>query len=476
MNDVISKNLTETIQTIKSIFKNSSDLVYDEIQSYSGKKAFIVYIEGLINKDMLNRDVITPFINDYKNGDIKKCLHTTNTSETESLNFAINRVLDCNVAIFIDGFDLAYIIDLKNWERRAVEEPSSDIVIRGPKEGFVESIRINTSLIRRKLKNTNLIFEPLKMGNQTKTDVVLAYIDGIVNQTILNDLRNRLNTICVDSVLESGYIEQYIENKTFTLFATTGNTQKPDIVAAKLLEGRIAILCDGTPHVLTVPYLFVESVQSSEDYYIRPYLASFLRMIRILAFFISIFLPALYVALQTFHQEMIPTILLLRMASTSEGLPFPAWLEAFIMITMFELFRESGTRLPRQIGSAVSIVGALVLGDAAVKAGIVSTSMVIVTSVTAICSFIIPSLTEIVVITRYIFLFLGAFLGLYGIACGIFVLITHMICLTSFEVPYLSPLLPFDKNGFKDYATRVSLKSMNFRPQFLSKLNIKRRK
>lgn len=476
MTDIISKNLDETILTTKSIFKNSSDLVYDEIQSYSGKKAFIVYIEGLINKDMLNRDVITPLINDYKNGDIKKCLHTTSTSETRSLDFAINKILDCNVVIFIDGFDLAYIIDLKQCEKRAIEEPSSDVVIRGPKEGFIENIRINTALIRRKLKNPNLIFEPLKIGTQTRTDVFLAYIDGIVNPSILSNLKNKLNSINIDGVLESGYIEQYIQDETHTFFSTIGNTQKPDIVAAKLLEGRIAILCDGTPHVLTVPYLFVETLQSSEDYYIRPSLASFLRILRMLAFLISIFLPALYVALQTFHQEMIPTVLLLRMASTSEGIPFPSWLEAFIMITMFELFRESGTRLPRQIGSAVSIVGALVLGDAAVKAGIVSTSMVIITSVTAISSFIIPSLTEVLVLIRYLFLFLGAFLGLYGIACGIFILTAHMLSLNSFEVPYLSPILPFDRNGFKDFALQPLLKSMTLRPKFISKFNIKRRK
>ena len=476
MEDNISSILQDNMNTIRDIFKHSSDIVYTDFESYSGVKAIIIYIDGVVEKDSLNQDVITPFILEYKNDSIKKCIHVAANVEISTMQEAIDKILEFQAVMFLDGFNIAYAIDAKGWDKRTIEEPESEIVIRGSKEGFVETIRINTSMLRRKIKNPNLVFEALKLGRQTKTDVAIAYIDGIANKDILDELRKRLSLIDIDGVLESGYIEEYIEDSHVSPFSTIGNTQKPDRVAAKLLEGRIAILCDGTPHVLTVPYLFIEHLQSSEDYYMRPYIASFLRALRIFAFFVSVFLPALYVALQTFHQEMIPTTLLIRMAAAKEGLPFPTAAEAFFMILMFELLRESGTRLPRQVGSAVSIVGALVIGEAAVNAGIVSGTMVIVTSITAICSFIVSSLSEVMVIYRLVFLFLGGFMGLYGIACGIAVTVAHAVSIKTFGVPYMFPLAPFNIEGMKDYEIRFPLFKMIKRPKFIVNKNIKRRR
>lgn len=468
-------NIQDNIDMLKNIFKNSADVVFNEFQAYSGANAVIIYIDGLVTKEILNRDVITPFILSYKNDDVKKCIHTSDVTESKSIEGVVQKIINFQAVIFIEDVDTAYIIDAKGWDKRAIEEPNSEIVIRGPKEGFVESIRINTSLIRRKIKNSNLIFESLKLGKQTQTDIVIGYIEGIVNVDILNEVRLRLNKIEIDGVLESGYIEQYIEDAHYSQFPTVGNTQKPDIAAAKLLEGRVVILCDGTPHVLTVPHLFIENMQSSEDYYISPILATVLRILRVGSLFLTILLPALYVAIQNFHQEMIPTTLLIRMAAAREGLPFPALIEAFFMITMFELLRESGTRLPRQVGSAISIVGALVIGEAAVSAGLVSGTMVIVISITAITGFIVSSLTELIIIYRFIFLFLSGFLGLYGITCGLFIVIAHVVSLKSFTVPYVYPIAPFNKEGMKDFISRFPLKYMIKRPKFIARNNRKRR-
>ena len=249
--------------------------------------------------------------------------------------------------------------------------------------------------------------------------------------------------------MESGYIEQLIEANPSSLISTIGNTQKPDVVAGKILEGRVAVFCDGTPHVLTMPKLFVEDIQASEDYYTRPFYATFLRWLRIFSLFLSLVLPGLYVALQTFHQEMIPTVLLITMAGAREGVPFPAAIEAFLMTLMLDLIKESGTRLPKAVGSAVSIVGALVLGQAAVEAGIVSAPMVIIVAATAIAEFAVPALSESIIIYRFILILLGGFMGLYAITCGLIVIIIRIISLDSFGISYGFPFALVTNKGLK---------------------------
>jgi len=259
-----------------------------------------------------------------------------------------------------------------------VEEPDTEAVVRGPREGFTENLKTNTALLRRKIKNPNLRFELIKLGNQTNTNVCITYIKGICNEKFVTEARKRLKHIKTDSILESGYIEAFIEDAPYSPFATVANSEKPDVTAAKILEGRLAVLVDGTPIALTVPYLFMEGFQSSEDYYSRPYYVTLVRWIRFLAFFITVYLPSLYVAATTFHQELIPTPLLVTMIAAKEGTPFPAFVEALLMGLIFEILREAGVRMPRPIGQAVSIVGALVIGEASVSAGLIGAPMVII--------------------------------------------------------------------------------------------------
>lgn len=470
-NKDVSSKLSENNSILLEVFRNSTDIIFAQIESIYGINMLLVYVDGLINKDQVNRDVVMPFVSHAKDSEIKKILFVSEISEQNSLSKAVDEVLAGNAVMFLDGANSAYILNTKGWDKRTIEPPDSETVIRGPKEGFIESIRINTALLRRKIQNPNLVIEKALVGKQTKTKIEIAYIDGIVNQDVLNIVKERISEIDTDSVLDSGYIEQFIDESNYSLFATLGNSQKPDVVAGKILEGRVAIFVDGSPHVLTAPYLFIENFQTSEDYYWRPILASFLRVLRFLAFALSTLTPALYVAFQNYHQEMIPPTLLLSMSASREGLPLPAIAESFFMTLMFELIRESGTRLPRMVGPAISIVGALVIGQAAVDAGFVSGPMVVVIAVTAVSSFILSSMIETMLILRFSLMIIGGILGLYGMAGAIFVVATHAVSLRSFGINYTSAIAPLEMNGFKDYFLRLPLWSMRQRPASIAKNN-----
>lgn len=474
---MISKKIKSNEEEIINLFNNTSDLVTYEFETSSNIKVLICYIEGLINKDLLDRDIIKPIINNLNSPkDIKSVLYVSNLNEIDLLEDVAGEITYGSIGIFINGINQCYVVSLNEWEKRAVEEPQAEAVVRGPKEGFIEDILVNKAMLRRRIRNKDLVFEDYTIGKQTKTKISISYIQGLVNEEVLKEVKKRIGDIDIDGILESGYIEQLIEDSPTSLISTIGDTQKPDVVAGKLLEGRIGVFCDGSPHVLTMPKLFIEDIQASEDYYSRPFYATFLRWLRVFSLFLSIVLPGLYVALQTFHQEMIPTVLLITMAGAREGVPFPAVIEAFVMILILELIKESGIRLPRAVGSAVSIVGALVLGQAAVEAGLVSAPMVIVVAATAIAEFAVPSLTEGIIIYRFMLILLGGFMGLYAMTCGLIAIIVHIISLNSFGVPYGFPLAPSDRQGLKDSIIRFPLRELIFRPKVLEKRNMIRQR
>lgn len=474
---MISKKIKSNEEEIINLFNNTSDLVTYEFETSSNTKVLICYIEGLINKDLLDRDIIKPIINNLNSPkDIKNVLYVSNLKEIDLIEDVAGEMTYGSVGIFINGINQCYVVSLNEWEKRAVEEPQAEAVVRGPKEGFIEDILVNKTMLRRRIRNKDLVFEDYTIGKQTKTKISISYIQGLVNEEVLKEVKKRIGDIDIDGILESGYIEQLIEDSPTSLISTIGDTQKPDVVAGKLLEGRIGVFCDGSPHVLTIPKLFIEDIQASEDYYSRPFYATFLRWLRVFSLFLSIVLPGLYVALQTFHQEMIPTVLLITMAGAREGVPFPAVIEAFVMILILELIKESGIRLPRAVGSAVSIVGALVLGQAAVEAGLVSAPMVIVVAATAIAEFAVPSLTEGIIIYRFMLILLGGFMGLYAMTCGLIAIIVHIISLNSFGVPYGFPLAPSDRQGLKDSIIRFPLQELIFRPKVLEKRNMIRQR
>lgn len=302
--------------------------------------------------------------------------------------------------------------------------------------------------------------EKLKLGEKSKTDVCIVYLKSIANPELIKEIKARLNRIKIDAILESGYIEQFIEDAPYSIFPTVSNSEKPDKIVAKLLDGRAAILIDGTPFVLVVPMVFIETFQSVEDYYSRPYLASIMRIIRFLSYIISTLGPALYVALTVFHQELIPTSLLISIAEGRERVPFPAILEAWLMIFTFDILREAGIRLPKAVGQTIGIVGALVLGQASVEAGLISPIMVIVVSATAIASFAVPAQTDSGTILRYIFLALAGIAGGFGVIMGLLVTLIHLTSLRSFGTPYLWPIAPLNLSALKDVFIRMPLWNM----------------
>ena len=477
--------IPESTEAIKRLLQNEfedcSDFVLREaVIGERGKLPFMVaYIDGLVNKDFVQSNILGPLMIEARQTElgenfnskssidiIRKFLVTSGELNlTDDFQKTISGVLSGDTVIYIEGSHYAFVAGTKGWEARSVTQPETENVIRGPREGFVESLRINTALMRRKIKNPKLKFEPMILGEQTKTDVCICYIKGLVNEEILDTVRRRLSRIKTDAILESGYLEQFIEDSPFSLFPTVANSEKPDKVAGKLLEGRVAILCDGTPFVLTVPYLFIETIQTTEDYYSRTYFGSFTRWLRALALVISGTLPGFYVAILSFHADVIPFKLILSIASTREGVPITPLMEALFMGVVFELLREAGIRMPRAVGQAVNIVGALVVGDAAVQAGLVSPIMVIVVALTGITSFIVPSISDTLPVFRTLVIIAASILGFMGMLLMIMVFFIHMCSLRSFGVPYMSPFAPLSLTDLKDTLIRVPLWMMRTRPR-----------
>ena len=476
----LSDNLKQNLNVLRGILGTSYDVVMREFAfgDQGQIKGALIFLDGMTDRTIVNESILKPLMYDSQfigknetlvqsNIDVikKTMISVGQVQEVTTIDEAIDGCLSGSTILLINGSNKALVIITAGWETRGVEEPKTETVVRGPREGFTESLLTNTTLLRRKLKNPNLSLETMSIGKQTKTKVCIAYLKGIANPQLIEEIQRRLKRINTDAILESGYIEQFIEDAPFSIFTQVGNSEKPDSVAAKLLEGRAAILVDGTPFVLSVPMLFIEGFQSAEDYYSRPYFSSLTRILRFLAFTISILGPATYVALTTFHQELIPTPLLLSMASAQEGVPLPAVGEALIMGIIFEILREAGIRLPRPVGQAISIVGALVIGESAVSAGLIAAPMVILVALTAVSSFVVPVHVDSATILRLIFTVLAGFMGGIGIMIGLVGVFIHLSSLRSFGTPYLSPLAPLSVGDLKDTFIRVPMWAMFTRPR-----------
>jgi len=490
--DSLSESLEENKNFVLKKLGNSSDIVIRDIKI--GKenlvRASIFYCDGLVDTASIQNSVLEPLMLDITSYndqflasrteilEVLKDHYLTVGSINDVMDYTtlFNSLLSGNIILLLDGVAHGFMISMCGWNERAVSESTAENVIRGPKEGFTESIRTNTALIRRKIKSQQLWVESKNIGKLTKTDIAIMYIKGIANDKIVQEVHRRLNQIDIDGILESGYIEELIQDKTYTPFPTVYYSERPDVISAELLEGKIAILVDGTPNVLIVPALFVSFLHVAEDYYQRADISSLIRLLRFFSLFIALLAPSLFVAITTFHQEMVPTALLINLAAQREGVPFPAFIEALMMEAAFEILREAGLRMPRAIGSAISIVGTLVIGTAAVEAGIVSAAMVIVVAITAISSFILPSVAMAASLRmlRFPMMGLAASFGLFGIIVGLISLILHLCSLRSFGVPYMTPFGPLIKEEVKDSIFRLPWWGMVSRPKLISKTNKKR--
>lgn len=489
-NTFLSGNLKKDIDYLENIFINSSDINYRKFQLGDGTNAELIFIDNMVDSKLLQSAVLTPLTKFNANsGNISKTeihklmnyleeqvITTINVTDVIRRDDIIDDILNGNTVLFIENVNEALSIGLPRLEKRSISESVKEPVIRGPRDSFIEDLDTNITLIRRRIKSPSLKIEKIKIGRISKTQVAILYINGIVNDSILLELRERLNKIKIDAILESGNIEELIEDSKFSIFPQLNNTERPDKLAGCLLEGQIGIMVDNTPTVLIAPQTFIQMMQSPDDYSERYISSSLIRFMRFIYLIVALLLPSIYIAISSFHQALIPANLLLTMAAAHENIPFPSLVEAFIMEIFFEGLREAGVRLPRPVGQAVSIVGALIIGQAAVQAGIISAPMVIIVSVTGISSFIIPSFSLGLSfrVLRFAFMILAGVLGLYGIYIGLMVMLIHMCKLRSFGVPYLSPLFPVNISSLKDSIVRLPRWKMTERPEFITKENKRR--
>ena len=372
--------------------------------------------------------------------------------------------------IVCDGIECLSFSATK-YEERAVSEPPTSVVINGPRAGFVESINVNTSLIRRRICNSDLVMQDVYIGRYTKTKVSICYISSIADEGIIQSVTNKIKSIDIDGVIDSEYLVDYLSKSKYSFLKLVGKTEKPDVAVAKMLEGRVAILVDGSPICLTVPFLFIEDIQASDDYYQKNYRVILLRYLRLFGILLAILLPSVYVATESFHYKLLPTKFLVTIINSSQGLPLTPFLEVMFVIALFEILYESSIRMPKYMGMALSIVGALILGDTAVKAGLVSSPSVMIIALSGITIYTVPDESGQLSLLRIFFVILAGTLGLFGITIGILIIILYACGIDSFGAPYFSPVAPLVKNDIKDGFNKASLSDMVTRPESISPKN-----
>ncbi|WP_129726296.1 spore germination protein [Ectobacillus funiculus] len=488
----LSSNINENLTNIRTVLGNSGDLIIREFKM--GKpflhKIVLLYINGLADKEIQGSFIMERLMSNFNHTEsddpqqphqllvyIKEnMLALGGIEDITNWNKLFFSLVSGQTILLIDGCDRAIGCAAQGGELRAITEPTTEPAVRGPKESFVESLITNTAMVRRRIKSPNLWVETMRLGKITQTDVAIMYVKGIVNDKLLKEVKERLNKMEVDEVVGSNTIEEWINDDTWTLWPTIFITERPDVVAGNLMEGRIAIFVDGTPVPLLLPATWIQFFQTAEDYYLRWNMVSFLRNLRVIAFLITLLGPSLFIAFISFHPELIPTPLLVSLSAQRHGIPFPVFIEALLMEFTFEFLREAGVRMPRPIGQAVSIVGALVLGQAAVQAGIVSSAMVIVVAGTAIASFTIPhvAMTDATRLLRLIMMTLAASFGLYGIGLGLIVLVAHTCSIRSFGIPYLTPFAPLIISDWKDTIIRFPKPFLSKRPRLINQMKRKR--
>lgn len=495
MREIISKpisaDINENHEYLKLLLDNCVDAIFKPFNFGQDKntQALLIFFDGLVDRNEIENNILRPLMlelnmmnkkNPEKNAQSilqaiqNQVLSIAELKQIKTLQELCHSISSGDTVILIDGFSIALVAGTRKWEGRSIATPENESVVRGPKDGFTETLRFNTASLRRRLKSTSFKIEPFVLGRITKTDAVICYIDTIAPKSLVDKVKDRINEIDIDGVLDTGVIEEFIEDHSITIFSQAEYTEKPDRVTAHLLEGRVAIMVDGSPMALVVPTSFPRFLNASEDYSERYVPASLFRVMRFLAFWIALLLPSIYVSTITYHHEMIPTALFLTIVASREGIPFPAFVEALLMELTFELLREAGLRLPSQIGPAISIVGALIIGDAAVRAGLVSTPMVVVVAFTGIASFVTPMYSAgiIIRIARFGFLFAAAFLGFFGIMILFLLFLTRAASITSMGEPYLTPFAPFKLGQISDTIIRRPWFESVKRPKLKDMTNI----
>ena len=467
----ISKNVSENINYIKNTYDDSSDIVY-RIMKKKNKSLGYIYLESVSSDDKISEFLNKSITVDFKSNNIYKYLNNTiyNSHINNCDNFKdIFYYLSSGYTIlFIEDSDMAIVLETKASLDRGINESTSEPIIRGPKDSFTENNAINLGLIRKRIKDPKLIFKEILVGRRTKSKITISFINDIADKERISNIEKTIEGIDIDGILDSGYIREFITENS--LFPQVISTERPDLVSSSLLDGKIVILVENSPYALIVPGTFVDFFHSPEDNYQKPINASFLRILRFLCFFITIITPALYIALMTFNPEIIPNELLTSLASQRDGIPLPTALEILVFVIIFEILRQADIHSPTASGSAMNIVGAIVLGDAGVGAGIVSPIAIIIVAITSICELVFYDVDMIsaVRIWRIFFILATTFLGIIGLICIFIVLIFELCSLDTFNVAYTSPISPISVSGLKQFFFRINHTKIYNRANYLS--------
>lgn len=480
----ISPYMDINLDGLKKAFTDCADIVYKDfvIGEKLDTRLTLAYIDGLVDKTLISENVTKALMQTARAlqpQNVKESIYETiksgNISATELkdveyLEQAISAMLGGDSILLVDGYEKILVIGSRGWDMRGLQEPQSEALVRGPRDGFNETLKTGITLVRRRVRDTQLKVKMMKIGRRSQTDIALLYIDDIVDKRIVREVEQRLERIDTDVILESAYIEEFIEDDNYCIFPQIQNTERPDVVAASLYEGRVALLVDNTPFALIMPVNLNNMFLSAEDYYERWVATFIVRPVRYIAALIAILAPALYIAVTSFHPGILPTKLALHMASSRAIVPFPAFLEAFMMILTVEFLRESGTRISGPIGTTVGVVGGLVIGQAAVEAGLVAPLMVIITALTTVSIFMIPdySFSVTLRIINFTMMFLASILGLYGIIIGVIALMIHMSAMTCMGEPYLAPfgIMGKQTRDLEDTLIRAPRGKMKKRPHY----------
>ncbi len=471
----LNENLQQNVDVIKE--KLASDDITFLDMPVGQTQAVLIFANELISKDSVGELIMRPASN-FKEKLTEQAMFdlffSPEKQKITTTDEVITHVVSGNAVILADGITFALSFGFKQFEKRAITEPPTSTVIKGPREGFVESLPVNISLMRRRIKSPDLKFENAVVGKYSQTPVVLCYIKGIADQNLIKQLKKKLGNISCDAVLDSSYISKLIGEHQTSLFKQVGNTEKPDILASKILEGRVAILVDGSPIALTVPYLLIEDFQSSSDYYNSPYSGTFARILRLFSVVIALLLPAFFLSAELFHLQLIPLSFLLTIVNSIKGIPLSPSYEMFFTLLIFEILNEASVRMPKYVGMVVSIVGGLVLGETAVTAGIISAPTLMIVAFSGICLYTVPELEQPFALLRLVFLIIAGSIGVYGIILLIALLSVYLVSYESFNAPICAPYSPLIKSDLKDGFYKGFLQEMGERPQSLKNANKKR--
>lgn len=472
----LSKNLNE----LKRLLPSEDILTYS-FETADGVSCAVIYADGVVNKELIGDLIARPLSRlSIKNDEgkyalnreiIEKSLLFPELKTAKNIPDAVKEILDGNSLLLIDGLDVGFVVGAKLLPTRAIMEPPTDIAVKGPREGFVEDIKTNMGLVRKRIKTADLRFETLRVGKQSDTAVSLCWLEGTSNDKVKEEIKGRIQKIDVDNIPDSSYIAAFLSPRKHSLFRTVGTTEKPDIFTAKISEGRVGVLVDGSPIALTLPYILTEDLQSSEDYFISPFMATTTRFLRFVSLLVAILIPALYVSAQLFKMQLFPLGLTLTIASSTRDIPLSPSLEMFVVLLLLEILKEASIRMPKYVGMSLSVVGALVLGETAVSAGFLSTPAIIIVAFSGICLYTVPNFVETGSILRWLFLLVGGSVGPFGVVLLLAFVLYYLLSTDAYGAPLLAPFSPLTQGDLRDSLVKYDMLSLTNRPKIFGSKN-----